>query len=304
MKKRALVVGSKGQDGTLLCDLLEKNGYGVTGTGRSELDVLDSGMVSSVVAQLTPSEIYYLPAYHHSSENLPSSSADLFKHSMNVHFHGVINFLDAIVRVSPSCKLFYASSSHVFGTSESGMQNEESILSPQSEYAITKVAGMEACAFYRKVHRTFASVGILFNHESSLRKDHFLSKKIVKAAVRIAKEGKGVLELGDLDAQVDWGYAPDYVDAMHKILQLDCAADYVIATGRLHTVRDFAEIAFNSIGLDYRHHVIEKKNDALRSNGRRMGDATKLRCNTGWRPSLDFPEMVRKLVELEQAALI
>jgi GDPmannose 4,6-dehydratase len=303
VKKRALVVGSKGQDGTLLCDLLEKNGYEVTGAGRGDLDLLDSGMVSSLVAQLTPREIYYLPAYHHSSENLPQSSADLFKHSMNVHFQGVVNFLDAIVRVNPSAKLFYASSSHVFGTSESGMHNEKSVWDPQSEYAITKVAGMQACAFYRRVHRTFASVGILFNHESALRKDHFLSKKIVSAAARIAKEGKGVLELGDLDAQVDWGYAPDYVAAMHKILQLDRAAEYVIATGRLHTVRDFAEISFQSVGLDYRNHVIEKKNEALRSNGRRVGDATKLRSNTGWQPSLDFPEMVRELVKLEQTAL-
>ena len=303
MKKRALVVGSKGQDGTLLCDLLEKNGYRVTGTGRDDLDVLDSGMVSSVVAQLAPSEIYYLPAYHHSSENLPSSSADLFKHSMNVHFQGVVNFLDAIVRVNPSCKLFYASSSHVFGTSESGMQNEESIWDPQSEYAITKVAGMHACAFYRRVHRIFASVGILFNHESSLRKDHFLSKKIVSSVVKIAKEGQGTLELGDLDAQVDWGYAPDYVAAMHKILQLDRADEYVIATGKLHTVRDFSEIAFLSAGLIYRNHVIEKKNETLRSTGRRVGDATKLKTDTGWRPSLDFSGMVRKLVELEQKSM-
>lgn len=303
MNKPALIIGSKGQDGNLLSALLDKRGYAVTGMGRDDLDVLNPGKVSGIVAEVKPSEIYYLPAYHHSSESLPPSSADLFNQSMNVHFHGVVNFLDAIVRISPSSKLFFASSSHIFGASESGLHTEETIWDPQSEYAITKVAGMQACAFYRRVHRTFASVGILFNHESPLRKGHFLSKKIVSAAARIARDGHGSLELGDLDAQVDWGYAPDYVEAMHQILQLDRAAEYIIATGTLHTVRDFAEIAFQTVGLDYRNHIIEKKNDALRSNGRRVGDPAKLKADTGWRPSLDFSEMVRKLVDFEQKAL-
>ena len=303
MSKRALIIGSGGQDGSLLSSHLAERSYAVTGMGRGDLDILDANMVTDVVGWLNPSEIYYLAAYHHSSENLPRSGAELLTQSMNVHFHGVVNFLDAIAYASPSSRLFFASSSHIFGPAEAGMQTEETAWAPQSGYAISKVAGMQACAFYRRNHNTFASVGILFNHESHLRKGHFLSKKIVSAAVSIVREGKGTLELGDVEEEVDWGYAPDYADAMHRILQLESADDFIVATGKLHTVRDFAEIAFRTVGLDYREHVVTKKDATLRSNGRRVGNTEKLKAATGWEPSLDFAQMVRKLVESEQKAL-
>lgn len=303
MSKRALIIGNKGQDGSLLSSLLIERGYAVTGVGREDIDILDAGKVTDMVAQLNPAEIYYLAAYHHSSENLPQSNAELFTKSMHVHFHGLVNFLDAIVHASPSSRLFFASSSHIFGNAESGMQTEKTAWLPQSEYAISKVAGMQACSFYRKNHNTFASVGILFNHESNLRKNNFLSKKIVSAAVSIGRQGKGTLKLGDMDAQIDWGYAPDYVDAMHRILQLERSDDFIIATGKLHTVRDFVEIAFRTVGLDYQNHVVSLKNTALRNNGRRVGNPEKLKAATGWEPSLDFAQMVRKLVEFEQNAL-
>lgn len=303
MSKQALIIGCNGQDGSLLTSHLIKRSYVVTGVGRKDIDILDASKVTDLVRHLNPAEIYYLAAHHHSSENLPRSNADLFTQSMNVHFHGVVNFLDAIVLANSSSRLFYASSSHIFGAEEAAMQTEETAWAPQSEYAISKAAGMQACALYRRNHNVFASVGILFNHESNFRKNYFLSKKIVSAAASIGKTGNGTLELGNLDAEVDWGYAPDYVDAMHRILQLDKADDFIIATGKLHTVRDFVEIAFRTVGLNYADHVISLRNTVLRSNGRRVGNPQKLKVATGWEPTLDFTQMVRKLVELEQDIL-
>jgi len=304
MPNRALIVGSGGQDGTLLAQLLASKGYSVAGIGRCDLDVLDAKKVIEFTRDLKPEEVYYLAAYHHSSENLPPSSGELFRQSMEVHFLGLVSFLDALVLAAPSSRLFFASSSHIFGAAESGMQTEETRYCPQSEYAITKVAGMRACEHYRRAHGLFASVGILYNHESPLRPAHFISKKIATAAARIARSGGGALELGDLDAQIDWGYAPDYVDAMHRILQLERPSDYIVATGVLHTVRDFADIAFRYVGLDYRNYVVSKHNPELRNNKKRAGNFAKLNAATGWVPSLSFEEMVMGLVKSEVDARV
>ena len=303
MTKKALIVGSGGQDGTLLMKLLTQCGKTVIGLKRNDLDIVNAQKVLDFVGEIKPTEIYYLAAYHHSSENLPPSSGDMFRQSMDVHFYGLVNFLDAITKTSPSSRLFFASSSHIFGSVEHGKQTEESIYEPQSEYAITKVAGMRACQHYRRVNKIFASVGVLYNHESSLRKTHFLSKKITVAAARIGKEGRGTLELADLEAGIDWGYAPDFVDAMHRILQLKTPSDYIVATGELSTVKKFAEIAFKYVGLDYRKHVITKKNVTLRNNHRRVGDYTKLNADTRWTPSISFEQMVQNLVQAELDAL-
>lgn len=304
MTRSALIVGSGGQDGTLLAQLLAKRDYSVVGVRRNDLDILDPRKVIDLVRDLRPTEIYYLAAYHHSSENLPPSSGDLFRQSMDVHFYGLVNFLDAIMLASPLTRLFFASSSHIFSATGNGMQTEQTTYDPQSEYAITKVAGMRACQHYRRVNNVFASIGILYNHESPLRKCNFLSKKIAVAAARTAKYGGGTLELADLDAEIDWGAASDYVDAMHRILQLEKPSDYIIATGRLSTVRDFAEVAFKYVGLNYLNHVSSKKNVDLRNNGRRVGDFSKLKADTGWGPSVSFEQMVCNLVQFEIDALV
>jgi GDPmannose 4,6-dehydratase len=299
MSKNALIIGSQGQDGTLLTQFLTKRDYKIVGLGRNDLNYLDPKKVIDLINDLSPSEIYYLAAYHHSSENLPPGSGDIFRKSMDVHFYGLVNFLDAITMVSPSSRLFFASTSHIFGATESGMQTEKTRYDPQSEYAITKVAGMSACQHYRRVNKVFTSVGILYNHESTLRKCNFLSKKIAVAVARIAKNGSGTLELADLDAQIDWGDARDTVDAMHRILQLEKPADYIIATGQLRTVKEFADIAFRYVSLDYKNHIVGKKNEVLRNNWRRVGNFAKLKNDTGWAPSIDFEQLVSNLVQSE-----
>jgi GDPmannose 4,6-dehydratase len=303
MKTRALIVGSAGQDGTLLATLLAQKGYEVAGVGRRDLDVLDAAKVRAYVASLGPAEVYYLAAYHHSSEDVPAGTAALLHRSMDVHFHGVVNVLDAIVTVAPPARLFFASSSHVFSASDDRPQAEDTTLRPQSEYAISKVAGMQACQHYRRVRGVFACSGILYNHESALRKPVFLSKKIAMAAARSARSGKETLELGDLEARIDWGAATDYVEAMRLILRADEPDDYVIASGTLHSVREFADIAFAYVGSDYRNHVVSRPAGALRNNGHRVGDSSKLRRVTGWAPALTFEQMVQGLVQFEIDAL-
>ena len=204
-----------------------------------------------------PDEIYYLAAFHHSTEDVVElSAAELLRCSFNVHVHGLLNVLQAIEECCPRVRLFYAASSHVFGKSGSEWQNEETPLLPNSAYAISKAAGLQCCQSYRRRQGIFAATGILFNHESPLRKPSFLSQKIVRGALQAQRDPSFRLVLGDLETRVDWGYAPDYVDAMFRILQLPEADDFVVASGEMHTVREFAHEAFGALGLDWRRHVV------------------------------------------------
>lgn len=299
MKKKALIVGIGGQDGTLLNSLLTKLDYNVYGLRRGDIDILNPKVVDQYISNTMPDEVYYLAAFHHSSESLPPRDGELFKKSMDVHFYGVVNFLDAISKINRSAKLFFASSSHIFGENKNEMSNEGSTYSPSSEYAITKLAGMRACKFYSETKKIFASTGILYNHESPLRSPAFLSKKISVAAAKISAKKAESLEITNLDAAVDWGDARDTVDAMHKILQLDDPDDFIVSTGRLHTVRDFVEVAFNYVGLDYTKHIVIKENSELRKNLVRLGDPSKLIKYSGWKPLIHFEIMVQNLVQYE-----
>lgn len=299
MMKRALIIGSGGQDGTLLSKLLTNRKYDVIGIKRNDLDVLNIQKVVECIGDIKPTEIYYLAAFHHSSDTLPPSSAEIFHRSMDLHFHAPVNFLDAITQSCRLIKFFFASSSHIFGPSENGMHTEKTPFTPESEYSISKVAGMRACQYYRINKNIFASTGILYNHESPLRKTSFLSKKIAVAVANIYKNKQGSLELADLDAETDWGDARDTVEAIHHILQLNNAGDYIVSTGKLHSVRDFVETAFNYVGLNYLDYVVTKKIDGFRKSTRRLGSFSKLNHESGWKPSIDFKTMVSNLVQHE-----
>jgi GDPmannose 4,6-dehydratase len=175
-------------------------------------------------------------------------------------------------------------------------QTEQTPFVPDNIYGITKVAGMQACRHYREHHGQFASTGILYNHESLYRQDKFLSKKIILAALAIRKGQQQVLTLGDLSAEADWGYAPDYVEAMVKILDLPQAGNYIVATGQMHTVREFVEIVFDQMGLDVAKHVVENPSLVRPRKARLAGSSKLLEQAIGWKPTLSFEEMVRTLV--------
>lgn len=301
--RKAIIVGARGQDGRYLHELLEKRGYRVCGIGRRDADVTDAACVRNLVASFRADEIYLLAAHHHSAESRFESDDVLFGKSQAVHVTATVNFLEAVASDAPKTRLFFASSSHVFPGAGPRLLDESSQTAPRSIYAITKYAGMLACRYYREQRGIFASCGILFNHESRLRPPHFLSRKIALAAARIADGQRAELELGNLDAVVDWGYAPDYVEAMHRIMQLDHPDDYVVATGIPHTVRDFVDLAFQCAGLDYRQHVRVRPDLLTKGVEVRLGDAGHLRRQTGWQPTVAFEEMVRRMVVHEMAEL-
>lgn len=306
--KKALIIGSQGQDGSLLFELLQRENYRVIGIGRdlarssdgaviNKVNILDQAQVFGLVAQVQPDEIYYLAAFHHSAEEVRAQEpSTLWKKSFDVHVTGLIHCLEAMKQHAPACRLFYAASSHVFGQTPAEPQNENTPLAPACVYGITKTAGVHCCRFYRQQHSLFASVGILYNHESHLRAEKFVSQKIIRTARAIRKGRESKLVLGDLSARIDWGYAPDYVKAMRHILQLDAADDFIIATGETHSVQEFVEIVFAALGLDWHQHVEERAGMVARRKTLLRGDATKL-LNTGWKPSVNFQQMIHRLLE-------
>lgn len=300
--RQALIVGARGQDGRLLQAQLAAEGSAVTALGRGDLLLDDSSAVQALVAS-RPEEIYYLAAHHHSSQDaIDSGGLDLYRRSAEVHVAGLVSFLDAIRTSSPGTRLFYAGSSLVFGEPSTEVQNESTPLDPRCVYGITKASGLRFCRYFREKHGVFASGGILFNHESPLRQPKFVISKIIDAALSIARGESALLRLGDLSARVDWGYAPDYVDAMSRILHLPEPGDYVIATGETHTVQEVVELVFSCLDLDWRKHVEESPGILTRKRVVLCGDSRKLRAATGWRPSISFQEMIPLLVEAKRHA--
>ncbi len=305
--RRALIVGVGGQDGRLLAQHLLDLGYAVQGWTRTkpatpvscectQIDLLNHDSVQDELRKAQPEEVYYLAAFHHSTEDsVELSPTDLRQRSFDVHVSGLRNVLQTLEKFLPRTRLFYAASSHVFGEGLDGLQDEETLFTPVSPYGISKAAGVECCRFFRE-KGVFAATGILFNHESSLRKASFLSQKVVRGVLQAKRDPAFKLVLGDLDACVDWGYAPDYVDAMFRILQLPNANDFVVATGELHSVREFAQMAFAAVGLDWSQHVETNARLLKRNSSRLCGDASKLRAATGWSPTVTFAQMVERLM--------
>jgi GDPmannose 4,6-dehydratase len=294
-----VIIGSDGQDGRLLTGHLRSKNYDLTLVTRFSHDISDPVQVENIVRQAKPTEIYYLAAHHRSSEGATEPGQALLETSFGINVLSPGFFLESIVSQRPDCRMFYASSSHVFSGSAPGKLNENHQKKPESIYAITKHTAMQLCSFYRTTHGTNASCGILFNHESVYRPSGYLSKKISRAVATISRQGHGNLELGDLEAVVDWGAAEDYVDAMHRILQVGQGGDYVVATGVPHTVGEFVDLAFRHVGLDYRNHVTIRPAVVTRKSVTRIGDPAKLMRDTGWDISIRFDEMVARLVDHE-----
>ena len=303
--KRALIIGSRGQDGRLLWDqLTAMTGYEVRGLVRSAADpavneigcdLLNASEVRSVLSDLKPDEIYYLAAFHHSSESVRPPQSELFSRSFAVNVHGLLGVLEAVMAVSPASRILYAGSSHVFGENAPAPQDEQTPLAPTNIYGISKTAGIQACRHFRDHSGVFVSVAILYNHESPFRRPEFVSRKIVKGAMDIKRGKTDRLFIANLRAEVDWGYAPDSVDAMWRILQLEKPGDFVVATGERHSVKEFVEIIFEMAGLDWRRYVKEESTLAPTRAGTLTGDSSKLRKLTGWAPTVTFREMVTAL---------
>lgn len=302
---KALVVGCSGQDGGYLIQHLRDKGYEVVGVSRKApfltVDIANAPAVREFVETVLPDEIYYLAAYHHATEDAVVNDHALITRSLEINTLALNNFLYAVTEKQPNARLFYAASSLVFANAGVVPQDETTPMAPLCPYGISKAAGVHLCRYYRAQRQVYCSVGILYNHESPLRPAQFITRKIAKAAVAIQRGLENKIVVGDLDALVDWGYAPDYVVAMWRILQLKEPDDFVIASGALHSVRDLVKIAFEVVGLNWENHVVEDR--SLLKRNRRLttlqGNASKLTRLAGWRPQVSFEEMVRRLVLAE-----
>jgi GDPmannose 4,6-dehydratase len=309
VRKKAVIVGSNGQDGFFLKEELIARNYDVLGIdcgflesahcfSFDQVDILRYSEVEKVLVEYAPDEIYYLAAFHHSSQAAERMESPLLlQRSFGVHVAGLHHFLEAIRLKNPKTRLFYASSSLVFGNPAQAPQTEATPLSPKCIYGITKAAGMRLCMLYRNDYSVFSTVGILYNHESHLRSDNFLSKKIINAGKRIRAGEEKELIVGDLSAETDWGYSPDFVNAMWRILQLETPDDFIISTGTSHKVLDWITIVFDNCGLDWKHFVKEDSSLLSRKKGNLIGDYSKLNRETGWKPTTSFNEMVIKMLQ-------
>ena len=322
MPKRALITGITGQDGSYLAESLVQQGYDVHGIVRRvaledpehrlwrlrdviEKVTLHSASLESfaslyrVVAEVRPDECYHLAA-----QSFVSYSFDDEFSTINANINGTHFLLSAIKDVTPECRLYFAGSSEMFGNARQTPQDEETPFHPRSPYGISKVAGVHLARSYREAYGLFAVIGILFNHESERRGFEFVTRKISSTVARIARGLSNELILGNLDARRDWGYAPEYVQAMWIMLQQDTPGDYVIASGVSHSVREFVGKAFDAVGLPWRQYV--KTDERLyrpTEINELRGDATKARQQLGWSPGLSFEQIVVRMVEADLGRL-
>jgi len=289
---RAIVTGAGGQDGSYLVELLNDRGYEVVAIDRGDVDLLDREAVSAALRATAPQEVYNLasPSFVPRSWEEPVQVAQLGAVGMTV-------MLEAIREVDPAIRLLQASSAEVFGVPAETPQSESTPFRPTSPYGVAKAYGSFITAAYRQKYSLHVSSAILFNHESPRRSHDFLPAKVAHGVAAIHAGRTRELVLGDLDAQRDWGYAPDFVEAMWLMLQQEEADDYVIATGELHSVRELVELAFQHVGLDWQEHVRVDESLVRGQDYPLVGDASKARERLGWRPTMTFEQLVALLVD-------
>lgn len=316
--KRALITGITGQDGAYLAELLLEKEYEVHGMVRRvalederhrmwrlrhirDRLVLHAASLESfasvyrLVQQVKPDECYHLAA-----QSFVSYSFEDEFSTLNTNINGTHYMLASIKDVKPDCRFYFAASSEMFGKARETPQNELTTFHPRSAYGISKVAGFELTRNYREAYGLYAASGIAYNHESSIRGYEFVTRKISSTVARIKLGLEKQLRLGNLEAKRDWGHAKDYVKGMWLMLQREVPKDYVLATGRAHSVREFCELAFAHFGLDYREYVVvdpvffrPSEVDLL------LGDASKAKQELGWQPEIPFEDIVRLMVEAD-----
>lgn len=307
--KAALIIGSEGQDGTLLKKYLSVKGYKVYAVGRSkvtdtkwlthyiELDlaVEDYSSIIELVKTIRIDEVYYIAAFHHSSQE--KSAADQFSfidRSLRVNYLGFVKILEMVCLHAPRAKVFYTSSSLIFSGCKETFHTEMTLPNPRCIYSLSKCNAMMAAEYYRSAKNIFVSIGIMYNHESVLRKDYFLSKKIINETKEVVAGRRSVIKVGDLAAITDWGYAPDYVNAMWHILQLEKPGDYIISSGIGRTVQNWFEVLFDYLGLDWQRYVVEDKTLLQRQKPPMIGNNARL-LSTGWLPDTSFEDMLIRM---------
>jgi GDPmannose 4,6-dehydratase len=315
LTKRALITGVTGQDGSYLAELLLEKGYEVHGlvrrlsvpnlgnigpiAGQLQLhdgDLMDQSSLDAVVRTSKPDEVYNLAAQSFVGTSFVQPAL-----TGEITGLGMLRLLEAVRHHAPQARVYQASSSEMFGKVDREPQDETTPMHPRSPYGVAKVYAYWACINYREAYGMYVSNGILFNHESQRRGLDFVTRKIAHGVVAIHSGRTKALSLGNLDAKRDWGYAPDYVDLMWRILQYQEPDDFVGATGEAHSVREFVEEAFRVAGIsDWEEHVVVEERHIRPAEVYNLrGDASKARRLLGWEPKVRFKELVRIMVEAE-----
>ena len=318
MGRRALITGITGQDGSYLAEFLLAKGYEVHGAVRRvaledpehrllrlkavrDRVVLHAASLESfasvyrLVANVAPEECYHLAAQSFVSY----SFEDAFS-TLDTNIDGTLYLLSAVKERSPQTRFYFAATSEMFGMAEESPQNERTPFHPRSPYGISKVAAFHLVRNYREAYGIFACDGVLFNHESPRRGFEFVTRKISTAVARIKAGKQKELQLGNLDARRDWGFAGDYVRAMWLMLQQDEPDDFVIATNETHSVREFAELAFSRVGLNYQDHVkVDERFYRPAEVALLQGDYGRAKKKLGWEPNVRFHELVHMMVDAD-----
>jgi GDPmannose 4,6-dehydratase len=314
--RRALITGITGQDGSYLAELLLEKGYEVHGLVRRAStfntqridhirdrvvlhygDLVDSMSLLRLVQKVVPDELYNLAAQSH-----VRVSFELPEYTCDITAAGVCRLLEAIRMSGVKARFYQASSSELYGKVEEVPQRETTRFHPRSPYAAAKAYGFYMTQNYREGYGMFACNGILFNHESPRRGENFVTRKITRSVGRIVAGTQQKLPLGNLDARRDWGFAGDYVRGMWQMLQVDTPDDFVLATGETHSVREFLDVAFSHVGLDWKKYV-ETDERQLRPAevDLLLGDATKAKKAFGWQPTVGFQQLVHMMVDADVA---
>lgn len=314
--KKALIVGITGQDGSYLAELLLSKGYEVHGIVRRSSngnlfrishilnkinlyfgDLSDSLSLLKIIKSVEPDEIYNLAA-----QSQVYVSFEIPEYTGNVTGLGSVRLLETIKILNPKIKYFQAVSSEIFGDTLESPQTEHTICNPKNPYGISKFYAYQMGKVYREKYKIFVCSGIMYNHESPRRSENFVTRKITKAIAKIVAKEQKELFLGNIDDKRDWGYAKDYVEAMYLMLQHDNPDDYIIATGKTHSVRDFLDIAFEFVNLDWHKYVKTDPNLIRPLDNRKVifqGDNSKARKTLNWSPKTSFEELVKLMVKAD-----
>lgn len=314
--KKAIISGISGQDGSYLARHLLSNGYKVYGLVRGsqrdgfwrlqflgisgqvellECDLTDMSQIFRVMKTIEPDEIYHLAAQSSVSLSFEQPIA-----TVNYNTNSTLNLLETIRLFKPETKFYQASSSEMFGEVEKLPIDENNVINPQSPYAISKAMGFWMAKNYRKAYKLYTTSGILFNHESALRQNYFVIKKIIRTALEIKQKGGGELRLGNIDVRRDFGYAPEYVKAMHAIMQQDQPDDFVICSGFSSSIREVVELVFANLGISQNHLVTEKSLFRPAEISENYGNPEKAAKILKWRYDWPLQKLVDQLIQDEQ----
>lgn len=328
MQRRALVTGASGQDGSYLTELLLAQGYAVHAQSRRAqardrradglqwhvADISDPSVLNELIAAVLPDEIYNL-----ASVSRPHESWKIPYETFKVNALEPLQICEAVRELRPGCRIFQATSSEIFGDCKISPQNETTPCHPQTPYGIAKLSAHQIIGVFRRNYGLYTCSGILFNHESPRRRLHYVSQKIAHAAAAVSlglrytvekdERGQpilqdGIVRLGNIDVQRDFGFAGDYAAVMHRMLQQDRADDYVIGTGESHSIREFCELAFRHVGRDWREHVtVDQALFRSIDSHHTVADAAKAVARLDWRPTISFADLVAMMVDRRIAVL-